>query len=139
MGKRKQVTLDDVVLYNMPGRVEDNGTLTAIEGEELPFSIERVFYIYDVPSGDIRGCHAHFRTEQLLLCLRGEVEVVCKDGKNKKRYLLDSPQKGLYIPPLIWDEQIYGKDAVLVSLCSTPYIPSDYISDYDEYTALVNR
>ena len=139
MGHRKQITLEDVVLYNMRGRVEDNGTLTAIEGEDLPFSVERVFYIHGVPPGDIRGCHAHFRTEQLLLCLHGAVEVVCKDGKNKKSYLFDSPQKGLYIPPLIWDEQIYGKGAVLVSLCSTPYIPSDYISDYDEYTSLVNR
>ena len=139
MGHRKQVTLEDVVLYNMRGRVEDNGTLTAIEGEDLPFSVERVFYIHNVPPGDIRGCHAHFRTEQLLLCLHGAVEVVCKDGKNKKSYLLDSPQKGLYIPPLIWDEQIYGTGAVLISLCSTPYIPCDYISDYDEYTSLVNR
>ena len=123
----------------MRGRVEDNGTLTPIEGDELPFSIERVFYIHDVPVGDVRGCHAHFKTEQLLLCLHGKVEVICKDGMNKKRFVLDSPQKGLYIPPLIWDEQIYGEDAVLVSLCSTPYISSDYISEYDEYTRLVNR
>tara|TARA_R110000765_G_scaffold80379_3_gene157788 strand:- start:791 stop:1210 length:420 start_codon:yes stop_codon:yes gene_type:complete len=139
MGYQKQVTLEDVVLYNMPGRVEDNGTLTPIEGKELPFSIERVFYINGVPEGDIRGCHAHFRTEQLLLCLNGTVDVICKDGKNKKRYTLDSPQKGLYIPAMIWDEQIYGKDAVLVSLCSTPYLASDYISNYDEYTRLINR
>jgi UDP-2-acetamido-3-amino-2,3-dideoxy-glucuronate N-acetyltransferase len=139
MGHRKQITLENVVLYNMRGWVEDNGILTPIEGEELPFSIERVFYIYNVPSGDIRGCHAHFRTEQLLLCLHGTVKVICKDGKNEKCYLLDSPQKGLYIPPLIWDEQIYGDEAVLVSLCSTPYTPSDYISDYNEYTSLVNR
>jgi dTDP-4-dehydrorhamnose 3,5-epimerase-like enzyme len=139
MGYRKQVTLEDVVLYNMPGRVEDNGTLTPIEGKELPFSIERVFYVNGVPEGDVRGCHAHFRTEQLLLCLNGKVDVICKDGKNEKTYVLDSPQKGLYIPPMIWDEQIYGKDAVLVSLCSTPYTPSDYISDYDEYSSLINR
>lgn len=139
MGHRKQITLEDVVLYNMRGRVEDNGTLTPIEGDELPFSIERVFYIYDAPVGDVRGCHAHFKTEQLLLCLHGKVEVICKDGKNEKRFVLDSPQKGLYIPPLIWDEQVYGEDAVLLSLCSTPYIPSDYISEYHEYTELVNR
>tara|TARA_R110002020_G_scaffold213460_2_gene420328 strand:- start:30 stop:449 length:420 start_codon:yes stop_codon:yes gene_type:complete len=135
----KQTTIEDVVLYNMRGWVEDNGTLTPIEGGELPFSIERVFYIHGVPIGDTRGCHAHFRTEQLLLCLHGTVEVICKDGKNEKSYLLDSPQKGLYIPPLIWDEQIYGEGAVLVSLCSTPYRSSDYISNYDEYTSLINR
>lgn len=139
MGHRKQITLEDVVLYNMRGWVEDNGTLTPIEGKELPFSIERVFYVNGVPEGDVRGCHAHFRTEQLLFCPNGKVDVICKDGKNEKTYVLDSPQKGLYIPPMIWDEQIYGKDSVLVSLCSTPYTPSDYISDYDEYSSLINR
>ena len=95
--------------------------------------------MHGVPVGDVRGCHAHFRTEQLLLCLNGVVEVICKDGKNEKKFTLDSPQKGLYIPSLIFGEQIYGKDAVLVSLCSTAYTPTDYISDYHEYTLLVDR
>ena len=127
------VTVEDVKFYNMKTVVEENGNLCPIEGgTDIPFAIERIFYIYGVPVGDKRGFHAHHKTEQLLICLSGKVEVECKDGKREKSFVLDSPQKGLYVPPMIWDETIYlTEETVLLSLCSTKYHPSDYIDDYN--------
>lgn len=127
------VTVEDVKFFNMKTVVEENGNLTPIEGEsDIPFAIERIFYICGVPVGDKRGFHAHHTTEQLLVCLSGKVEVVCRDGERQKSFVLDSAQEGLYVPPMIWDETMYlTKETVLLSLCSTKYHPSDYINDYN--------
>ena len=78
--------------------------------------------------------HAHYKTKQLLICLSGKIGVTCKDGRNEKTFLLESPQQGLLIPEMIWDEQIYrGEDAVLLVLSNLKYEPNDYIHDYKEY------
>ena len=127
------MTVEDVKFYNMKTIVEENGNLCPVEGgTDIPFDIKRIFYISGVPLGDKRGFHAHRQTEQLLICLCGKVEVECKDGEREKSFVLDSPQKGLYVPPMIWDETIYlTEDTVLLSLCSTKYYPADYIDDYN--------
>ena len=135
MGSRKQVTVDDVQFYNMRTVVDENGNLTPIQSNEaLPFSIQRVFYVYGVRSEELRGCHAHYETKQLLICLNGKIQVICKDGENERQFLLESPQQALYVPQMIWDEQLYrSEDSVLLSICSTKWDPSDYIHNYDEF------
>jgi len=138
MGKGKQITIDDVLFYNMKTVVDENGNLTPIQSDEdLPFPIERIFYVYGVRDEGLRGCHAHHKNQQLLVCLNGKIQVICKDGERERHFLLESPQQGLYIPNMIWDEQLYrSEDAVLLSICSTKFDATDYIHDFDEFKEL---
>ena len=140
MARRKQINVDDVLFYNMRTIIETNGNLVPIESNyDLPFPIRRVFYVYGVRDEGKRGNHAHFKTKQLLICLNGKIEVTCKDGYRTKTFLLESPQQGLLIPEMIWDEQVYrGEDAVLLVLSNLKYDPKDYIHNYEEFKKLKN-
>ena len=137
----KKYTLDDVKFFNLRTMVEPDGNLVPIEsGVNIPFIIKRVFYVYGVKDQNDRGKHSHHKTEQVLICLNGKIEVLCDDGDKKQKYLLESPQQALYIPPMIWDEQNYlTEDSVLLVLCNTNYDINDYIENYDEFKRLKNE
>jgi acetyltransferase-like isoleucine patch superfamily enzyme/dTDP-4-dehydrorhamnose 3,5-epimerase-like enzyme len=112
------------------------GRLTAGEfpAEAIPFTPQRWFLVYDVPSREIRGEHAHRVCHQFLLCVSGRVTVAVDDGRNRGEVLLDDPTLGIYIPPLVWGSQYrYDADAVLLVLASHPYDPDDYIREYDQF------
>lgn len=113
----------------------DWGSLVPIDlNDGLSFRVNRLFYVYSVSDHKKRGEHAHHKNEQILVCVNGKCGVVCKDGKDVKSYMLDSPNVGLYIPEMIWDEQFYfTKDTVLLVLCSTKYDREDYIEDWNDY------
>ena len=130
-----KVTLNDVKLLNLKTITASDGNLVPIESDiDVPFEIKRIFYVYGVDNQDDRGKHSHHQTKQVLICLNGSVEVLCDDGTNRNVYILDKPNKGLYIPELIWDEQRYlSEDSVLLVLSNTNYDISDYIEDYDEF------
>ena len=133
-------SIDDVLFYNLNTVVEPNGNLTPLESNQgdLPFEVKRIFYVFGVNDHSVRGCHAHHETQQLLICMNGQIEVTCKDGSREKKFLLDSPQMGLYIPSMIWDEQIYkSPESILLSICSSHYNRMDYIHDYEEFQSLV--
>ena len=131
-------TLSDVLFYNMRTVIENDGNLVPIESNyDVPFLMKRIFYVYGVRDADIRGRHAHHKTKQLLICIHGKIEVLCDDGKNKKKYLLESPQQGLLIPEMIWDEQKYlSEDSVLLVITNTKYELNDYIHDFEEFKRL---
>jgi len=117
-------------------KIEDpRGNLTFIENNKhIPFEIKRIFYIYDVPTAESRGAHAHKSLHQFLVCLSGSFDVTIDDGKNKKRIHLNRPWKGLYIPPKIWAaEENFDPGTVCLVLCSNIYIENDYIRDYKEF------
>jgi len=130
--------LNDVLFYNMRTIIEDDGNLVPIESNfDIPFPIKRIFYVYGVRDADIRGRHAHHKTKQLLICIHGKIEVLCDDGKDKRKYLLESPQQGLLIPEMIWDEQKYlSEDSVLLVITNTKYELNDYIHDFEEFKRL---
>ena len=134
-------TIDDVRFLNIKTIVDDNGNLVPIEsGQNIPFDINRVFYVYGVRDEEKRGNHAHYKTEQILVCLHGKVEVIVKDGKKEARYLLESPQQLLYIPEMIWDEQVYRTEqTALLVMANTHYDPSDYIHDFDQFKTLKGK
>tara|TARA_Y100000310_G_scaffold221386_1_gene222947 strand:+ start:540 stop:965 length:426 start_codon:yes stop_codon:yes gene_type:complete len=134
----KQKTIDDVLFYNMRTIIEDDGNLVPIESNyDTPFPIKRLFYIYGVKSNELRGKHSHYKTKQLLICVHGKIEVTCDDGNNKRKYLLESPQQGLFIPEMIWDEQRYlSEDSVLLVIANNKYEKSDYITDYKKFKKL---
>ena len=131
-------TVDDVNFYNTKTIVDANGNLCPLESNcNVPFDIKRIFYVYGVRDEELRGQHAHYKTQQLLVCLSGKVEVICKDESKTARYLLESPQQALYIPEMIWDEQVYRTEqSVLLVLSNTKYDPSDYIHDFEQFKRL---
>lgn len=105
---------------------------------QLPFVPSRIFMVYDVPSLEVRGEHAHRVCEQFLICVAGQVTVAVDDGHARDEYLLDNPGIGLYIPPRIWaTEYSYSEGAVLVVAASQPYDPDDYIRDYSQFLDFV--
>ena len=132
------MTLNDVKLFNLRSFIEPDGNLVPIESRhDIPFDVKRIFYVYGVKDQDDRGKHSHHKTKQVLICLSGEVKVVCDDGKERKNYILSKPNQALYIPEMIWDEQIYmSEDSVLLVLANTHYDVKDYIEDYDEFVKM---
>ncbi|MBN8473928.1 FdtA/QdtA family cupin domain-containing protein [Sulfuritalea sp.] len=122
---------------SFPKHVDENGVLCVYEaGRHVPFDIRRVFTV-SARAGDVRGDHAHRKCSQLLVCLSGEIRVVCDDGRKVSHHLLDSVEHGLLVPPGIWAREDYMSDgAVMMVLCDRAYEEEDYIRDYDEFKAI---
>jgi hypothetical protein len=117
-------------------RVNDpRGSLSVGEFErDLPFRPKRYFVVFDVPSQELRGEHAHRACHQFLICLHGSCRAIVDDGAVRQEVLLDRPDVGLYMPPMIWGTQhSYTRDAVLLVLASHEYDAADYIRTYDEF------
>jgi len=116
------------------------GSLTAGEfDKEIPFKPLRYFLVYDVPTAETRGEHAHRRCHQFLIAVKGSVRVVADDGRNRREFLLDRNSVGLYLPPMVWGIQYhYSPDAVLLVFASDYYDDGDYIRDYGEFKRLVD-
>jgi hypothetical protein len=121
--------------------IDIRGSLTAAELErDIPFQPARFFLVYDVPSTETRGAHAHRRCQQLLVAARGHLSVVADDGEVRQEFLLDSPSLGLHLPAMTWGIQYKASaDSVLLVLASHPYDPADYIRDYAEFEALARE
>ena len=122
-------------------RVDDlRGAL--VHGEcdrHLPFKPERFFVVFDVPSREVRGEHAHRQLHELLICLRGSCAVALDDGTQRDEVSLNSPTIALHIAPWLWRVHYkYSDDAVLLVLCSAKYDSSDYIRNYDDFLAIVD-
>jgi len=130
-----------VTLHRLHTTVDLRGSLSAAEvGSDAPFQVKRVFLVYDVPSTDVRGEHAHRRCEQFLVCVHGSLVVMFDDGSRRGEVLLDSPGVGLRIPSMVWGVQYkFSENAVLMVLASEHYDATDYLRDYDEYLALQAR
>lgn len=128
-----------VKLYDLPIVSDLRGNLTFAEYEgSLPFIPKRYFLVFNVPSKDVRGEHAHRECHQFLVCVSGSCSVVVDDGQNRAEVLLNRPNIGIHIPPLVWaTEYKYSEDAVLMVLASDVYKSEDYIRDYDTFLEVV--
>lgn len=101
---------------------------------QLPFDLKRVYYIYDVPKNEERGFHSHYNLEQILVAVSGSVSIRTKTPTESMITILDSPDKGLYIGPMIWREMFdFSPGAVLMVFASEKYDENDYIRDYEIY------
>ena len=111
------------------------GNITPVQGgDNIPFSIKRIYYLYDVPGGETRGGHAHKELQQLIVAASGSFDVVLDDGINKRTVSLNRPNYGLYITPYIWRELInFSSGAVLLVLASMKYEETDYIREYKSF------
>lgn len=128
-----------VTIHKFPLIPDLRGSLTVGEFEQhIPFFPKRYFMVFDVPSEETRGEHAHRACHQFLICVRGSCSVLADDGVNRTEVLLDSPDTGLYLPPMVWGVQYkYSKDAVLLVFASHHYDAADYIRNYSEFIQTV--
>jgi acetyltransferase-like isoleucine patch superfamily enzyme/dTDP-4-dehydrorhamnose 3,5-epimerase-like enzyme len=129
------LAVPSVGVIELPCVRDLRGELTFGEvGQNLPFAPKRVFSVYNVPSREVRGEHAHRKCHQVLMCARGSVSVMVDDGRHRDTVRLDRPGLALHIPPMVWASQYqYSSDAMLVVLASDTYDAGDYIRVYEEF------
>ena len=130
--------VNGVTLHRLPRVSDIRGSLTVGEFDRsIPFLPKRYFMVFDVPSAETRGEHAHKDCHQFLICVRGSCAVVADDGIDRQEFLLDRQDLGIYLPPMVWGIQYkYSADAVLLVFASHYYDSADYIRDYSQFRQL---
>jgi len=127
-------TINNVSLIEIPKVHDERGFLAVVEKDTIPFTMKRVYYLYDVPTESSRGGHAHKEQQSVIIALSGSFEVIVDDGDTKKRIMLNKPNQGLYIPTHIWREiDNFSSGSVCLVLASTDYDEAEYIRDYDQF------
>ena len=128
-------------IINLPKFEDPRGNLSFIEEfKQIPFKIERTYWIYDVPGGQIRGGHAFKEQQELIVALSGSFDVVVDDGKARQVFSLNRFYYGLYVPPGIWRHmQNFSTNSLALVLSSTVFNEADYIRDYDEFIQFIGR
>jgi hypothetical protein len=122
-------------LINLPKIIDPRGNLTVAEqSRQIPFNIERVYWTYDVPSGECRGGHAHKTCEEVIIAVSGSFDVILDDGASRSTYHLNHPYQGLYVGKGIWRTlEDFSSGAVCLVLASHLFEEEDYIRDYGDY------
>jgi WxcM-like, C-terminal len=128
-------TLRQAQIITLPRVTDPRGNLTFVEaGEHIPFEIQRVYYLYDVPGGESRGAHAHRALEQLVIAASGSFTVSIDDGQNRQEFFLSRSYFGLYIPRMVWRQiDNFSSGSVCLVLASRRYEESDYVRDYTDF------
>lgn len=138
IGAAERLSVGKVTIHRL-ARFEDiRGSLSVGNfPSDIPFEPKRYFLVFDVPSIETRGEHAHRRCHQFLICVRGSCSIVVDDGHNRAEVRLNSPSKGIYLPPMVWGIQYnFTSDAVLLVFASDGYDADDYIRSYSEFVEL---
>lgn len=135
------MSVADCKLIELPKISDPRGNLSFIEGgQHIPFNINRVYYLYDVPGGSDRGSHAHKELHQFIVAMSGSFDVVLSDGKDSQRFHLNRSYYGLYVCPMMWRHlDNFSSGAVCMVLASAHYDEADYIRDYAQYLRLVSN
>ena len=122
-------------LVDLPTHSDPRGSITICEsGAQIPFVMKRARWVFGAPPDAKRGGHAHHRTAQLFVAVAGALTIAVDDRKTKERVRLDTPSRGLLIPPDVWiDTEDWTEGAVLLMLASEPHDPEDYIRDREEF------
>lgn len=122
-------------LLELPTCTDERGELSFAEGlRQLPFSIERIYWVYNVPEEAQRGGHAHLNCEVVLVAMNGTFSVTLDNGREQHCIVLDTPNKGLYIPKGVWRTLTnFSAGAVCMAMASQPYDENDYVRDYEEF------
>lgn len=128
-------TVYDCTLIELPKVNNRAGNITIVENQEgIPFNVQRVYYLYDIPNGSTRGGHAHKELFQLIVAASGSFEVILDDGKFKRTFFLNRPNYGLLVPPGLWRELVnFSSGSILMVLASLKYDEDDYIRLYDDF------
>lgn len=131
-------TIHDCTFFHLPKLDTGKGYISVVDNAQghLPFAVQRLFYIYDIPGGKSRGSHAHKKCHQFMVAASGAFEVLLDDGKDKKVVPLNRPYMGLHVPPGIWaSEENFASGSICLVLTSHLYEAEDYMRDYEEFLA----
>lgn len=133
--------MKDVKIIDLPKFLDARGNLSVIEElKNIPFKIERTYWIYDVPGGEHRGGHAYKENQEFIVALSGSFDVVLDNGKEKKTFSLNRSYYGLYVPKGIWREMDnFSTNSLALVFASTSYNPDDYIYDYELFKLSQNE
>lgn len=128
----------DARIIQLPKMLDSRGNLSFVENlNQIPFTICRTYWLYDVPGGECRGGHAYRENEEFVLALSGSFDVVLDDGREKRTFSLNRSYYGLYIPKGVWREiDNFSTNALALEFGSVPYDESDYVRDYKEFIDL---
>lgn len=131
--------VDEIKLLELPKIVDERGNLTFLQNpNQVPFKIERVFWIYDVPGGEQRGGHAYLEQKEVIIALSGSFDVVVTDKRGEeKRFSLNRSYYGLYLPPLTWRHiENFSTNSLGLHISSLAYHAEDYVRDFDKFKIL---
>jgi hypothetical protein len=128
-------------LIDLPRITDPRGNLTVVEaGDQVPFEIKRVYYLYDIPGGAERGGHAHIELQQLIIAMSGSFDIVLDDGYVQDRVHMNRSYYGLYVGNMVWREMDnFSSGSVCLVLASTHYDEADYYRDYKTFLRAVRR
>ena len=136
----RKTTVYDCSIIEIDKHHHEKGNLSVIEnGKTIPFSVKRVYYLYDVPGGESRGGHAHKELKQFIVAVSGSFDVKLDDDFQKRTYTINRPYEGLLVVPGIWRElDNFSSGSVCLVLASTEYSAEDYIREYDKFIEYKN-
>lgn len=124
-------------IIDLPESLDERGALVHVEHTDLPFPLQRVFWIYGVPQGRTRGGHAHHTQAEVIVPVRGSFDIFADDGQRHTRLHMSSPRQGIYIGPDVWSElSAFTPDTVCLVLCSEPYDHTGYVETYEAFKSL---
>lgn len=129
------MTIQGAKIMNLPKILDRRGNLSVIEEwKDIPFKIERTYWIYDVPGGEIRGGHAYKESQEFIVALSGSFDVILDDGNERETFSLNRSYYGLYVPKGLWRQmQNFSTNSLALIVASTTYNAEDYIYDYEEF------
>jgi oxalate decarboxylase/phosphoglucose isomerase-like protein (cupin superfamily) len=129
------INVFDCAIIPLPKAGDRKGYITAVNNyREIPFNVRRIFYLYDIPSGESRGGHAHKECHQLIIAASGSFEILLDDGLAKRVVALNRPDSGLHVPPGIWASEInFASGSVCLVLASDEYSEEDYLRNYQDF------
>jgi oxalate decarboxylase/phosphoglucose isomerase-like protein (cupin superfamily) len=128
-----------IKLIDLPKILDERGNLSFVEEENhIPFKIKRIYWIYDVPGGEIRGSHAFKKTEEYIMALSGSFDVILHDGKEERKFSLNRSYYGIYVPRLIWRKlENFSTNSLALILSSSRFDENDYIRDFDQFLSIL--
>ena len=134
-------TIYNCSILTLPKMHNRSGNITALNNwSDIPFEIQRVFYLYDIPSGETRGGHAHKESHQLIVAVSGSFDVTLDDGYNKRTVTLNRPNFALHVIPKVWNNlSNFSSGAVCLVLASHQYDEDDYIRNYNNFKEIKNE
>lgn len=135
------MTIKETRIINLPKILDKRGNLSIIEEyKNIPFKIERTFWIYDVPGGESRGGHAYKESQEFIVALSGSFDVILDDGKEKKVFSLNRSYYGLYVPNGVWRQmENFSTNSLALVLSSTAYDSNDYIYNYEDFKSYLRN
>jgi hypothetical protein len=128
-------TINNCSIINLRKIENSKGNLSPVEnGIDIPFDVQRVYYLYDVPGGETRGGHAHKDLQQLIIAVAGSFDVILDDGFERKIVKMNRSNYGLYVPRMIWREIVnFSTGSICLVLASLPYSDEEYIREFGEF------